>query len=208
MAILKRLIEGNSQFQEIYRKYADKIPSKPRKRVAMITCMDTRLNPIRIFHISVGDAIIFRNAGNKITDDVVRSLAAVISDISEIIILGHTDCSLINTPSIVLNQSSSLLSTALDILSHSHMNAIRGSSDEKKNVQVQVKVLRAHSAIPSTIPIHGLLFNVKSGALKVLVNGYRNLPKIHPVPQSFSFQMPKLRMPSISLSQLKKSGKS
>jgi carbonic anhydrase len=197
-------LEGNERFQDTYRKYVDKIPSKPRKRLAIITCTDVRLNPIRIFHLSVGDAYILRNAGNVITDDMVRSLAAVISDISEIIVLGHTDCSLVNTPSIPLAKSDNILSTVLNLISGSSSTAIGGASDEKTNVKTQATILRANSAIPPRIPIHGLLFNVKSGTLKIIVNGYRNLPKIRRPPKGFSLDLPALKMPSISLTPPKK----
>ncbi len=204
MTLLQRLLEGNERFQDTYRKYVDKLPSKPRRRLAIITCTDVRLNPIRIFHLSVGDAFVLRNAGNIITDDVVRSLAAVISDISQIIVLGHTDCSLINTPPIPLTKSDNLLSSFLNLISGSSSSAIGGSSDEKTNVKDQVTILRANSAIPPRIPIHGLLFNVKSGTLNVIVNGYRNLPKIKRPPKGFSLDLPALKMPSISLTPLKK----
>ena len=175
---------GNMRFQETYLKYADKLPSKPRLQLAILTCIDTRLNPIRIFHINVGDAIILRNAGSKITDDVIRSInIAITNGVTEIIILGHTDCK-------DLTDSKLLSQTIRDFL--------KGGIDEEANVKEQVSILRSNSAIPKDIPIHGLLFDVTNGSLKLIVNGYRSRVQLRAPSITSPFIMPSIKMPSLS----------
>ena len=70
------------------------LPIPPARKVAIVACMDARLNPYGILGLSEGDAHIIRNAGGVITDDQIRSLAISqrILGTEEIILIHHTDC--------------------------------------------------------------------------------------------------------------------
>ena len=67
---------------------------RPGRRVAIVTCMDTRIEPGRVLGIAAGDAHVLRNAGAVVTEDVIRSL--VLSQVAlgteEIMVIGHTRC--------------------------------------------------------------------------------------------------------------------
>lgn len=200
MTLLGKVLEGNRSFQSTYVKYADKLPSKPRKNLAILTCTDTRLNPIRIFHINVGDAEILRNAGNKITDDVIRSLTTAIANgITEIIILGHTDCSLTKLNRLEVVQALHNLGASLNLTSLITFNEWLGTfTNEEINVRNQVTRLRSSSAIPPTMPIHGLLFDVVNGSLKLVVNGYKSLKPVKDTSAiGLLMSLPSLKMPEI-----------
>lgn len=69
-------------------------PSEPASRVAVVTCMDARVDPARILGLEVGDAHVIRNAGGIVTDDVLRSLAASQHFLGtrEVVLVQHTDC--------------------------------------------------------------------------------------------------------------------
>ena len=68
-------------------------PREPRRRLAVLTCMDARIDPARIFRLEPGDAHVLRNAGAIVTDDVVRSLELSRGlGVEEVAIVGHTDC--------------------------------------------------------------------------------------------------------------------
>ncbi|MGC8461390.1 MAG: beta-class carbonic anhydrase [Candidatus Dormibacteria bacterium] len=69
----------------------------PNKSVAVVACMDVRLDPMKIFGFNLGEAHIMRNAGGVVTDDVLRSLAISQSkmDTKEIWLLHHTDCGML-----------------------------------------------------------------------------------------------------------------
>ncbi len=199
--MLETLLKGNMSFRSTYLKYADKLPLKPRKKVAIITCTDTRLNPIRIFHINVGDAAILRNAGNQITDDIVRSLVVAISNgVNEIFILGHTDCSLATSSPRDITSSLQGFFSSFDVPSFiTALESIGGFSDEGTNVQDQVAKLRSSPLIPSKIPIHGLLFDIKDGNVQVVVDGYETQKSAVIIrPLNLSMGMPSIHMPSIS----------
>ncbi|MGH8996274.1 MAG: beta-class carbonic anhydrase [Acidimicrobiales bacterium] len=70
------------------------LPMPPGRHVAIVTCMDARVNPYGIFGLTEGDAHVIRNAGGAITDDVVRSLAISqrLLGTEEVILVHHADC--------------------------------------------------------------------------------------------------------------------
>src|SRR4051794_3590484 len=87
------------------RRYADRfdkgdLPVPPAKGVAVVACMDARLDPARVLGLEEGDAHVIRNAGGVITDDEIRSLAISqhLLGTAEIILLPHTDCGMLTFP--------------------------------------------------------------------------------------------------------------
>jgi carbonic anhydrase len=206
LSLLDALLEGSEQFKSTYIKYAERLPKKPRKQLAILTCIDSRLIPIRIFHINIGDALILRNAGNRVTDDVIRSLVvAIANDVTEIVILGHTDCALTKISRQKVTDSLQKLGGTIGLAARMTFNEWIGAfSDEELNVRNQVDLLRSSSMIPPNIPIHGLLFNIADGTVKVVVNGYDMLkqPKSGPKSIGLTLSMPDLKMPPIDLGSL------
>lgn len=67
---------------------------EPRQRLAIITCMDARLDPLAMLGLSLGDANVLRNAGATVSDDVLRSLGAAVEllGVARVVLIGHTDC--------------------------------------------------------------------------------------------------------------------
>lgn len=71
------------------------VPPAPKKRLAVLTCMDARIDPLPLLGMELGDAHVLRNGGGIVTDDVLRSLEASRRIGSEdVIVIGHTDCGL------------------------------------------------------------------------------------------------------------------
>ena len=73
------------------------LPTPPRKRVAVVTCMDSRMDIFAILGLSNGEAHIIRNAGGVVTDDVIRSLAISQRKLNtrEILVINHTECGML-----------------------------------------------------------------------------------------------------------------
>jgi carbonic anhydrase len=73
------------------------LPLPPAKRVAVLACMDARLNPYGLLGLNEGDAHVIRNAGGVVTDDEIRSLAISqrLLGTEEIILIHHTDCGML-----------------------------------------------------------------------------------------------------------------
>ena len=84
---------------EVYASKFDKggLPLPPARKVAVVACMDARLNPSYLLGLQEGDAHVIRNAGGVITDDEIRSLAISqrLLGTEEIILIHHTDCGML-----------------------------------------------------------------------------------------------------------------
>ena len=82
-----------------YAEHFDKgdLPLPPASHVAVVACMDARLNPYGVLGLSEGDAHVIRNAGGVVTDDVIRSLTISqrLLATTEIILIHHTDCGML-----------------------------------------------------------------------------------------------------------------
>jgi len=202
---LDELLAGNQTFQSTYEKYAEKIAAQtePLKKIAVLSCIDARVNPIRIFHLNIGDLIILRNAGNRITEDVVRSLmVAITAGITEIVILGHTDCKMTKITREKVRDAIQKLGGTLDPVTFLRFNEWLGTfSNEELNIGEQVTLLRTYSTIPPQLIIHGLLYDIGTGALKVVVNGYETSKpaKVKVSSMGLTLNMPSLNMPSINM---------
>jgi carbonic anhydrase len=92
MSATERLLRNNDAYVRSFP--AAGLASTPATRVAIVACMDARLDPARALGLNEGDAHVIRNAGGVVTDDVIRSLAISqhLLGTEEIILLHHTDC--------------------------------------------------------------------------------------------------------------------
>jgi carbonic anhydrase len=82
----------NEKFSETYR-FAD-LKGRARRGLAVLTCMDSRIDPLRMLGLAPGDAKILRNAGARVTDDVLRTLvlASYLLGVDRVMVVPHTDC--------------------------------------------------------------------------------------------------------------------
>jgi carbonic anhydrase len=73
---------------------ASDVPRVPRRHLAVVTCMDARIDPFRTLNAEIGDIHVLRNAGGVVTDDVVRSLliSSRLLEVSRVQVIMHTDC--------------------------------------------------------------------------------------------------------------------
>jgi carbonic anhydrase len=95
MTVTDELLANAQRFADIFDQ--GELPMPPATHVAVVACMDARLNPQAILGLGLGDAHVIRNAGGVVTDDVIRSLAISqrLLGTSEIILVHHTDCGML-----------------------------------------------------------------------------------------------------------------
>jgi len=151
------------------------------KQLLVVACMDERIPIEDALGISLGDAHIFRNAGGKVTDDVIRSAALTTNffDTTEIIVINHTDCGMMSAPDeavvegleaaaggsledIDLNPALS----SLDIGDASIAEWVSMTDDIDEACQAQIDYLKAHPLVPDSVAVHGYVYEVESGALR------------------------------------------
>jgi carbonic anhydrase len=150
---------------EIYSRNHElrKLTPRPERKLAVLTCMDTRLS-IRTLGLRTGDAHIIRNAGGIVTEDTLRSLVVshYLLGIEEIMVINHTDCGLMHTTEQDMRTR---------IQSRTGMAADSPASfytfqDIDENVRQQLQKLRSHPWIPASIAVRGFVYDVSSGRLR------------------------------------------
>jgi carbonic anhydrase len=150
--------------QESAKHHDKSLADKPAPKVAIITCMDPRMNGLlERFDIKPADADVIRNVGTVVTDDVVRSLMFSIHvlGVKEIMIVGHTGCG-------------SEMFTDASFEKHLHERtgvlavdpaAFHFYTDVNEATRKQMQKLRSHPWVPADITIRGFVLNLGDGAL-------------------------------------------
>jgi carbonic anhydrase len=160
MSTTDDLLAHNAEFAAGFD--AAGLPTPPARKVAVLACMDTRLDPARALGLEPGDAHVIRNAGGVVTEDAIRSL--VISQrllgTEEIILIHHTGCGMLSfTDDQVLDGIEAEVGTRPDFALHSF-------ADLDKNVRQSLASLRANPYLPHTASIRGFVYDTESGALR------------------------------------------
>ncbi len=127
---------------EAYAASFDKgdLPAPPARKVAVVTCMDARLDPARALGLEEGDAHVIRNAGGVVTDDALRSLALSQDQLGteEVVLIKHTDCRAL---------------------------AVAGEELDR-SVREAIEEIRASPELPRTDNVRGFVYEVETGRLR------------------------------------------
>lgn len=179
---LTSITENNKNYSEDFDK--GDLASKPSKSIAILTCMDTRINPLELCGLNIGEAHIIRNAGGRVTDDAIRSL--VISykllGTKDWFIIQHTDCGLSKiTDKEIANLLENDLETATfengNWKNNKNKDSESGSaqghkmkwytfSNLKESILEDLEKIKNHPLIPKNINIYGFIYDVKTGKLQ------------------------------------------
>ena len=154
----ERILAENLRYVEAFDRSA--LTAAPLSGLAVLACMDARLDVEEALGLRTGDAHIIRNAGGLATDDAIRSIivSQQLLGTNEILVIGHTGCGL-------LDADESALRDRLTGLTGQRLDIPFGSfADLDDSVRAQVERLRSHPWVRQ-VPIHGLVFEVESGRL-------------------------------------------
>ncbi|MFX1592576.1 MAG: carbonic anhydrase [Promethearchaeota archaeon] len=171
--IEKKLAEGNLKFKWKIMQDLETIPIEEnilKYPLLILTCMDPRIDVHRIFQLNPGDVLVYRNAGNIYTTDMLRTilLAIVKFKINYIIVLGHLDCGMtkINLKELRMKLPSEFLSQLSNNYSEvlSELNSFfRPFNNEIENIRRQIKTLDSIKDLYPEIEITGMLYDIKTG---------------------------------------------
>ncbi len=159
MAVVQEFLKANETYAANFQKGDLAMP--PSRHVAVVTCMDARIDPARALGLEEGDAHVIRNAGGRAAD-ALRSL--VISEqllgTTSIVVIHHTDCGM-------LTFSNEDLHTKVKQELHADASNIDflPFKDLEQSVRDDVAFLRNSPLIPQSIDITGFIYDVKSGKL-------------------------------------------
>jgi carbonic anhydrase len=137
------------------------LPLPPAKHVAIVACMDARLNPYGLLGLSEGDAHVIRNAGGVITDDEIRSLAISqrLLGTEEIILIHHTDCGMLTFSDDDFRND---LQKEIGIKPEWAAEAFQ---DLEEDVRQSIARIKASPFIPRKDAVRGFIYDVSTGAL-------------------------------------------
>ena len=159
MSVTDDLLANNAAYAENFDK--GDLPLPPAKKVAVVACMDARLNIHDILGLQLGDAHVIRNAGGVVTDDEIRSLAISqrLLGTTEIILIHHTDCGMLTFTDDEFKRS------VQDDTGIKPEWAAEAFSDLDEDVRQSIARIQASPFIPNKDSIRGFVYDVHTGRL-------------------------------------------
>ena len=160
MSVVQEFQRANEAYAAQFDK--GKLPMPPGRKVAVLTCMDARLDPAAFLGLQPGDAHVIRNAGGRADEDAIRSL--VISEqllgTNTVVVIHHVDCGM-------LTFSNEDLRAKLKQELHADASAIDflPFSDLAQSVRDDVATLKNSPLIPDSIAVSGFIYDVTNGRL-------------------------------------------
>ena len=132
------------------------------KGLAIVTCMDSRIDPLRIVGMHAGDAKILRNAGARVTDDVLRTLvlATHLLGVNRVLVMPHTDCRMASTDEAGIHAAISTKS-GVDTRSLDFQT----TSDQRGALLKDIVKIESYPLLHDEVRVMGAIYDVKSGLL-------------------------------------------
>ena len=161
MSGIDEVLISNEQYARTHE--LRRLTPRPERKLAILTCMDTRLS-IRTLGLKTGDAHIIRNAGGIVTDDSLRSLLIShhLLGTEEFMVINHTDCGLMQaTEQDLRTRIQNRAGTAA--IAPAFFYAFQNIDE---NVRHQLQKLRTHPWIPKSVAIRGFVYDVATGLLR------------------------------------------
>ncbi|MFM1825755.1 MAG: hypothetical protein RLZZ37_390 [Actinomycetota bacterium] len=155
------VLENNEEFVNSF-KYED-LTGVAKKGIAIVTCMDSRISPLSVVGMKAGDAKILRNAGARVTEDVIRTLvlATYLLGVNRILIMPHTDCRMASGAEAEIHKQIKE-EHGVDTRSLEFRTVI----DQKKALITDVLRIRTYPLLPKEVIVSGAIYNVKTGKLE------------------------------------------
>jgi carbonic anhydrase len=160
MSATDDLLANNAAYAAQFDK--GDLPPPPARKVAVVACMDARLNPHAMLGLSEGDAHVIRNAGGVVTDDEIRSLAISqrLLGTEEVILIHHTDCGMLTFTDDEFKRSIE------DETGIRPQWAAEAFSDLDEDVRQSIRRVKASPFIPHKDSVRGFVYEVESGRLR------------------------------------------
>ena len=160
MSVTDELLSNNERYVESFDK--SDLPLPPAKEVAIVACMDARLNIYGMLGLQEGDAHVIRNAGGVITDDEIRSLAISqrLLGTREVILIHHTDCGMLTFTD---DELKAQIQEEAGIKPHFPMESF---SDLEEDVHQSIARIQASPFIPYKDSVRGFVYEVETGRLR------------------------------------------
>ena len=154
------LIAANSEYTKTF-KYSE-LTGNAAKGLAIVTCMDSRINPLSVVGMRSGDAKILRNAGARVTEDVIRTLvlATYLLSVDRILVMPHTDCAMAGGDEAAIH---ALIDEKYGV--DTRALEFRTTLDQKGALAIDVNRIRAYPLLRDGVTVAGAIYDVKTGTI-------------------------------------------
>ena len=164
MSANEQLLAANADYAAVFA--SGDLGAPPARRLAIVTCMDARLDPARFLGLEPGDAHVIRNAGGLVTDDVLRSLAISHWELGtqEVFVIAHTECGLLTLDADELREkigSAGLDAGGVDFKPFRDLDA---------SVRESVQRVEEAKLLPAAFGARGFVYDVRNGRLREVTN--------------------------------------
>jgi carbonic anhydrase len=155
------VISANEEYARAYT--ASELSGWAAKELAIITCMDSRIDPLNVLGMKPGDVKILRNAGARVTDDVLRTLvlATYLLGVRRVLVMPHTDCKMASGEEADVHQSI-MEKYGIDTRSVE----IRTVTDQRSALITDVVRVRSFPLLPPDRVVGGAILDVRTGRLQ------------------------------------------
>jgi carbonic anhydrase len=154
------VLAGNEEYARQFQLAG--LPAPAARGLAVITCMDSRIEPLRMLGIAPGDAKIMRNAGARVTDDVLRTLvvATHFLNVRRVMVVAHTRCKMAEADDLELQEALAAEGVTAPALN------LGASRDQLGRLRRDVEAIRAYPYLPAEVTVGGFRYDVDSGLLQ------------------------------------------
>lgn len=160
----EEILAANEEFAKAFK--SSDLTGRAAEGLAIVTCMDSRIDPLRVVGMKSGDAKILRNAGARVTEDVLRTLvlATHLLNVSRVLVMPHTDCRMASGTEAQVHEAIQK-SSGIDTRSIE----IRTVTDQKAALETDVLRIKSFPFLPKALEVMGVIYDVKSGKLQRII---------------------------------------
>jgi carbonic anhydrase len=155
------LLAANAEYQKTF-KYSG-LTGSAAKGLAIVTCMDSRINPLSVIGMRSGDAKILRNAGARVTEDVLRTLvlATYLLNVNRILVMPHTDCRMAQGEESAIHK---LIDEQYGVNTSSL--EFRTTTDQRGALASDINRVRSYPLLRDGVVVAGAIYDVKTGTIE------------------------------------------
>jgi carbonic anhydrase len=156
----KDALEANDQYIKTF-KYSE-LTGTAQQGLAIVTCMDSRINPLSVVGMKSGDAKILRNAGARVTDDVLRTLvlATYLLGVQRILIMPHTNCRMAQVDDVEIHRE---IDTKFGI--DTSEIEFKTVADQRQALIEDVQKVRSYRLLNKDVVVGGAIYDVATGKI-------------------------------------------
>jgi carbonic anhydrase len=160
MTVTDELLRNNAEYASSFS--TGDLPMPPGKHLAVVACMDARLNVYALLGLQEGEAHVIRNAGGVVTEDVIRSLAISqrLLGTNEVILVHHTDCGMLTFTD---DQVKADIEADTGLRPHFALEAF---SDLERDIRQSIARIKASPFVANKDSVRGFIFDVTTGRLQ------------------------------------------